>query len=137
MNIVIALVAAAIPSLSTIIGIINVPLCAWLMFYVATRRTFSSKKLESKNEKNVFIGISIIIVLFALGQFGFSYSNLMSELNNPLNFIPSSVRGEVITQGIILLVLQCIAILLIIPAERIWIKKRCIENEMINEIEMS
>lgn len=129
-NFFIAFLSIANSSISSVVNMVGVPLIMWLIVYISIKRVFSAKDLNINNSKNAILGVAIIIVIFAVGQFFFSYSNLVAALENPWSsgsYIPSSMSSSVLTQGIILAVVQSLVILGSIPFANKWIKKGCIE----------
>ena len=115
-----------------IINLLAIPLSAWLTFYISTCDVFRIKKMKIKYAKGAFIVVAIIIILFAIFQFACSRIAIMTEvLNN--SFYQSSVKEEIINKAMLINLIQTFTILLIIPFEWKWIKKRCISDKEIVE----
>ena len=129
---VIAFISSANQSLAGVINVIGVVAITWGIVYIAIRRVFSFKKLKIEDSKKAFIGVAVIVVLFAMLQFYISYDALVMSLNNPWSssgmFVPSVMHNDVITKGIILYALESIGIIVVLPFANKWIKNRC-ENE--------
>lgn len=133
----IASIISANRDLATVINAIGIVALNWGIVYIAIRRVFSFKKLKLEGSKKAFIGVAIIVVLFALLQFYMSYDALAMSLNNPWassgNFVPKMMRDNVMTKGIILYAVQSIGIILVLPFANKWIKNRCdVDEQIIN-----
>lgn len=132
---IIAFISSANQSLAGVINVIGIVAITWGIVYIAVQRVFSFKKLKIEDSKKAFIGVAVIVVIFALIQFYMSYDALVMSLNNPWlssgTFVPSVMHNDVITQGIILYAIQSVGIILVLPFANKWIKNRCVAEENI------
>ena len=134
---IIAFISSVNQSLAGVINVIGIVAITWGIVYIAVRRVFSFKKLKIEDSKKAFIGVAVIVVIFALIQFYMSYDALVMSLNNPWSsfgtFVPRVMHNDVITQGIILYAIQSIGIVLVLPFANKWIKNRCdVDEQIIN-----
>lgn len=129
-NLVIAFLSVANENIGGVVNIVGIPLLAWITIYISICRVFSGKDLNINDAKNAILGVAIIVVIFAVGQFFYNYSNLVASLQNPWasgTYIPSSMNDTILTQGVILSAVQNLVIIVAIPFASKWIKRGCIE----------